>query len=121
LQQWVDTQVNVNRGLTDDPEITMLVARANEDFDSLTSAELLRLQHVLYNHFAQWMVAFTNQRMDLLDSDEWGMVARGYELFVQSLPAAGRMWELCGFVFDEAFRNYVDSVVSRAESSEPNS
>lgn len=50
-QQWLDTQVNVNRALSDDPDVTALVDKTNQDFDSLKSADLLRPQMIFYNHF----------------------------------------------------------------------
>ena len=79
-QQWVDTQVSVNRGLSDEPGATELVDRANTDFASLSNAELLRLKMVFYNHFTQWNVAFTNNKLSLVDREKWQLVERGYEL-----------------------------------------
>ncbi len=79
-QQWVDTQVSVNRGLSDEPGVTELVDRANTDFASLSNAELLRLQMVFYNHFTQWNVAFTNNKLSLVDREKWQLVEHGYEL-----------------------------------------
>ena len=79
-QQWVDTQVSVNRGLSDEPGATELVDRANTDFASLSNAELLRLKMVFYNHFTQWNVAFTNNKLSLVDREKWQLVEHGYEL-----------------------------------------
>ncbi|MGR8948215.1 MAG: hypothetical protein ACU84Q_09230 [Gammaproteobacteria bacterium] len=112
-QQWVDTQVNVNRALSDDSDVTALVDKANQDFDSLTGAELLRLQMIFYNHFTQWNVAFTNNEYALVDAEKWQLVVRGYELFMQHTPALQRMWEYCGFVYDDAFKEHVGSVIQR--------
>ena len=69
-QQWVDTQVNVNRALSDNPDVCCLVDKANEDFEALTSPELLRLQMVFYNYFTQWNVAFTNNGYALFDIEK---------------------------------------------------
>ena len=80
-QQWVDTQVSVNRGLSDEPGATELVDRANTDFASLSNAELLRLKMVFYNHFTQWNVAFTNNKLSLVDREKWQLVEHEYELF----------------------------------------
>jgi len=79
-QQWVDTQVSVNRGLSDEPGATELVDRANTDFASLSNAELLRLKMVFYNHFTQWNVAFTNNKLSLVDREKWQLVEHEYEL-----------------------------------------
>ena len=79
-QQWVDTQVSVNRGLCDEPGATELVDRANTDFASLSNAELLRLKMVFYNHFTQWNVAFTNNKLSLVDREKWQLVEHEYEL-----------------------------------------
>ncbi len=116
-QQWVDTQVNVNRGLSDDPAVSELIDRANQDFDSLSSAELLRLQMVFYNHFTQWNVAFTNDKLSLLDREKWELVIHGYELLMRHTPAFAQMWEYCGFVYDEGFKHHVETVIARAQSN----
>ena len=77
---WVDTQVSVNRGLSDEPGVMELVDRSNTDFASLSNAELLRLQMVFYNHFTQWNVAFTNNKLSLVDREKWQLVEHEYEL-----------------------------------------
>ena len=111
-QQWVDTQVNVNRALSDDPEVASLVDKANQDFSALTSAELLRLQMIFYNHFTQWNVAFTNNNYALVDTEKWELVARGYELFMRQSPALQQMWKYCGFVYDEPFKQHVETLMN---------
>ena len=116
-QQWVDTQVNVNRALSDDPAITELIDRANHDFASLSTAELLRLQMVFYNHFKQWNVAFTNDKYSLLDKEKWQLVEHGYELFIPHTPALRHMWGYCGSVYDEGFRTHVETVIARAQNN----
>ena len=115
-QQWVDTQVNVNRALSDTPEVTVLIDKANQEFDSLTTAELLRLQMEFYNHFTQWNVAFTNNKHELVETEKWELVAHGYSLFMQNTPALHRMWEYCGFVYDDAFKTHVDEIIRRANT-----
>ena len=117
FQQWADTQVHALRALTDDPGVTQLVDHANENFESLTTAELLRLQMIPYNHFTQWDVAFTNAKHDLMDTSKWQLVARGYEFMMQNTPAFRRMWEYSGHVYDEDFRLHVDSIVADSATS----
>lgn len=116
-QQWVDTQVNVNRALSDDPAMTELADRANQDFASLSTAELLRLQMVFYNHFTQWNVAFTNDKYSLLDREKAELVTHGYELLLHHTPAFRHMWEYCGFVYDEGFKNHVEAVIARVQNN----
>ena len=95
-QQWVDTQVSVNRGLSDEPGATELVDRANTDFASLSNAELLRLKMVFYNHFTQWNVAFTNNKLSLVDREKWQLVEHEYEL----LSITRRRQRKCGNTVD---------------------
>jgi len=74
---------------------------------------------IFYNHFTQWNVAFTNNRYSLVDSEKWKLVENGYGHFMQHTPALQHMWEYCGFVYDEAFREHVADVIQRASLEKP--
>ena len=113
-QHWMDTQTNVNRATSDDPEVAALIVRANKDYDSLKDEEIVRLQFVFYNHFNQWHLAFTTQQKSLMDDEMLNVVTRGYIGYLQSSVAFQRMWEACGYAYDEAFRSYVDDVIENS-------
>ena len=102
---------------SDDPEISKLIERANSDFDSLSSDEVLRLQMVFYNHFSQWNVAFSNNEAALFDTEKWGLVAHGYGFFMQHSPALKHMWKYCGWGYDQAFRDHVDQIITEVEKA----
>ena len=114
-QQYIDTQTNVNRATSDDPEVASLIARANADYDSLSDEEIIRLQFVFYNHFNQWHLAFTTQRKALLDDEMLTVVNRGYMGYLQSSVAFQRMWEACGYAYDDAFQSHVTKIIADAE------
>ena len=111
-QQYIDTQANVNRGVSDDAEMAALVARAENDFESLSDEELIRLQFVFFNHFNQWHFAFTSRQKSLLEEEMFSTVARGYTGYMQSSTAFQRMWEVCGFAYDEQFRKFVEQLIA---------
>jgi len=111
----LDTQTNVNRATSDDPEVAALISRANKDYDSLKDEEIIRLQFVFYNHFNQWHLAFTTQRHSLLDDEMLAVVTRGYAGYMQSSVAFQRMWEACGYAYDEAFQAHVNKVITGSE------
>ncbi len=111
-QQYIDTQTNVNRAMSDDPEIAALVARANRDYESLSDEELVRLQFIMFNHFNQWHLAFTTQRNSMLESEMFRTIVRGYTGYMQSSVAFQKMWEACGYAYDRAFQEHVASVIA---------
>ena len=117
-QQWVDGQGNANRAFVDDPEISELVARANQSFDSLTEAEKIRLSFVFWMQLNLWNFARNCHAKNLMDPEMCAESIRGYELYMRSSPAARSIWEICGPAYGDEFRRYVDGVIVDAEKSE---
>ena len=117
-QQWVDAQGNANRAFSDDPEISEIVARANTSFESLTEAEKIRLQFVFWSQLNLWNFARNCHRKNLMDPAMCEESILGYEMYLQSNPAARGIWKMCAPAYGEDFRRYVDDIVSRAEQTE---
>jgi len=117
-QQWVNAQGNANRAFIDDPEISEVFARANESFESLTEAEKIRLQFVFWMQLNLWNFARNCHGRNLMDQEVCAESIRGYEIYLQSNPAARGMWKICGPVYGDDFRRYVDGIVSQAEQAE---
>ena len=88
-----------------------LIARANQDYDSLKDEEIIRLQFIFYNHFNQWHLAFTTQKNALLDDEMLTVVNRGYKGYLQSSVAFQRMWEACGYAYDKEFQDHVEKII----------
>ena len=118
-QQYIDAQMNANRGVSDDPEISTLIANANKDYELLSESELIRLQFVFWNHFNQWHLAFTTQKHSMLETEMFDVVTRGYSGYIQSSVAFRNMWKASSFAYDKAFQEHVESVIAGA-SDAPN-
>ena len=56
-QQLVEAQNETNRAIIDNPELSELVNKANEDFDSLVPGEVNRLNFYYFNYFNLWQIA----------------------------------------------------------------
>lgn len=110
-QQYIDAQMNANRGVSDDPEISALIANANNDYDSLSEPELIRLQFVFWNHFNQWHLAFTLQKHSMLETEMLDVIIRGYSGYIHSSLAFRKMWRALSFAYDKAFQEHVESVI----------
>ncbi len=114
--QLLVTQSSANRSITDNAEVCDLIDRGNKDFKSLTDAELIRLQFVMYEHFNQWWFAFSTGQKSLLEGEMWESITRGYIQVVQSSPVFREMWEICGSVYDPKFRDHVDAAMASSSA-----
>lgn len=108
-----------NNVISENSEVSELIVRANDDFGSLTPAELIRLQFVFYNHFNQWLYAYESQERSLMEEPMWRGIIRGYCSLAASSSAFREMWKICGPVYQDSFRNHVDEALKQVEGQAP--
>ena len=110
--QLLVSQSSANRCIIDNAEVCDLIDRANKDFKSVTDAELIRLEFVMYEHFNQWWFAFATGQKSLLEGEMRESITRGYKQVVQNSPVFREMWGKCGSVYDPKFRDHVDEALA---------
>jgi len=109
--QFLNTQTEANRAMSDDPEICELMGRADTDFSGLSPAEMTRLRLVYFNYFNQWDFAHDARGKSLLDGRTWGKINKGYTLMAKTSPGFCLTWQLIGETYDEKFKAHVDGVI----------
>jgi hypothetical protein len=90
-----------------------LFARANEDYDSLTNGELIRLISALYPMFRVWEEAYIQFERGRLEPRIWEPITRQFGSYF-GYPAFERVWHIRKQHMDKSFREYADSL-ERAE------
>ena len=71
------------------PDISEIFVRANEDFDALSDAELMRFIVLTVGVFRAWEEAYIQNRDGYLADTAWEAVARHYSL-ITSAPSIRR-------------------------------
>ena len=114
-QQLVDSQNDTNRAITDNKEITELIEKANDDFESLSRSEVSRLAFVYFSFFNLWHVAFENHRRRMVEThvlEEWD---RGYEFLFKTNNSCVKIWKQLESVYDPQFRERVEQHIQALE------
>ena len=90
-----------------DPELADLFVRANEDPDSLSDVESLRLIILLITMFRLWEEAHYLWTEGRLDARIWDSMASQYSTFL-STASFKRVWALRHQHFSPAFQDFVN-------------
>ena len=85
--------------------------RANEDFDSLKTAEVIRLISAWYPVFRLWEEAYIQWELGRLDERLWTPMNSQFAAYL-SMPGAGRIWALRKNHFDKEFQRFVSGLES---------
>ena len=90
-------------------DISDIFVRANNDFESITDAEAVRLIVLTTNLFRAWEEAFLEKRDGSLESDVFEALSRDY---TQPMGASSfqHIWKLRKQNYDPHFQEYVDQV-----------
>lgn len=110
--QFVITQMSANQAISGSAEVCELIDRANKDFAAISSAELIRLTYVFYDHLNQWQFAFDSQQKGLLDPDTWSKNNKGYTRVVETTPAFCEFWLLHRDLLEGAFKTHIDLIMT---------
>ena len=113
--QFLSTQTSANRIFSDNADVCELVDRANKDFEALTSAELIRLSAVYYDHFNQWEFAFDSNSNAMLPPAVWEKINRGYIYWATFNPSFGNVWTAVSSTYGHEFKQYVDETLAKIE------
>ena len=84
-----------------------VMARANEDFDSLSDGDLIILISAAQVLLRLWEEAFHQHNQGRLDAHIWDVIADQYSSLLGN-PAIGNVWELRKEFYDPRFRAYVE-------------
>ncbi|WP_444918379.1 hypothetical protein [Microbulbifer sp. JMSA003] len=85
-----------------------IFAKAMKDFDSLSSADTLRIIGFVYRFFKIWEEAYFQYKANRLDFTIWDSMTRQYTAYLSMEPFK-RIWELRSEYVAPEFRDYVNS------------
>ena len=85
------------------------LAKANEDWSSLTDAEVLNVLSGLLPMLRLWEEAFIQNQKERLEDRVWKGINNSYAGYI-SYPAVAKAWELRGQHFDREFQNHVNNI-----------
>ncbi|MGR8948213.1 MAG: hypothetical protein ACU84Q_09220 [Gammaproteobacteria bacterium] len=109
------TQIGVisdwNLSLVHAPGLPELIVKANEDYSSVSEAEKLKLQGYYVNIFNLWHAAYWNWKNGLLDEKGFRVWNVGTPSVVRAQVASIEAWESMKHIYDEEFRNHVESAL----------
>ena len=98
--------------LVHEPGLPELIAKANDDYSSITPAEQLKLQGYYVNLFNLWHAAYWNWKKGLLDENGFRVWNEGTPMAFSAQTACVKAWESLKNIYDEEFRNYVQSTTA---------
>ena len=114
-QQLVEAQNETNRAIIDNPELSALVNKANENFDALSHEETTRLIFYYFNYFNLWQIAFANTKRGILEPyllEEWD---RGYGIVFRTNVSGRRIWAITKEAYDPEFREHTERIIEEVE------
>ncbi len=86
-----------------------LFAKANNDFDSLSDGEAIKLISATLQMLRLWEEAYIQNEQGHLEDRVWDGINSQYSSYL-SYPALDRTWEIRGKHFDLKFQNLVNNV-----------
>jgi len=86
-----------------------LFAKANEEYDSLSNAEIIRLMGGLLPILRLWEEAYIQNDQGRLEDRVWEGINSQYSAYL-NYPAISRVWELRRIHFDKNFQNFVQNL-----------
>ena len=95
--------------------VSELFAKANDDYDSLSDAELIKLFCAILPMFRLWEEAFIQNEQGRLENRVWEGINSQYSAYL-SYSVLSRVWELRRSHFDKSFQRFVQST-ERSEKS----
>ena len=88
-------------------DLAEIFAKANEDYDSLTNAEVLKLLSAIVPMFRLWEEAFIQNERGRLEDRIWEGINSQCSAYF-SYAAFSKVWELRGIHFDSRFQEHAD-------------
>lgn len=89
-------------------DLTEIFVKANNDFDSLSDSEALKLYSGVLPMIRLWEEAYIQNDKGRLENQYWEGINCQYSSYLD-LPAFARVWKLRGKHFDKNFQNFVNS------------
>ena len=114
-QHLSDSQNEANRGISERPEVAELLARANDNLDTLSAADRIRLDFVYFTFFNLWHSAFANYRRGMLEEGIWLQWDHGYEWLFRR-PATKEVWNELEKIYEPEFQAHVSEKIKNFNS-----
>ena len=86
-----------------------IFARANEEYDSLSNAELIRLFGGVLPILRLWEEAYIQNEQGRLEDRLWEGINSQYSAYL-NYGAVSRIWEIRRIHFDKSFQNFVQDL-----------
>lgn len=112
-QQLMDSQNEVNRNISSNPEVNALIEKAASDFSALSNEEVRQLRFAYFGFFNIWHIAHQNFHRGMLEQhvlEEW---ERGAAWMLSTDRAAKAVWDDLSPVYDPAFRRHINNRVEQ--------
>ncbi|MGR8946687.1 MAG: hypothetical protein ACU84Q_01480 [Gammaproteobacteria bacterium] len=110
-QQLVDSQNEVNRNISNNPDVNALIENATKDIHSLSNEELRQLRFAYFGFFNIWHIAYQNYHRGMLEKpvlEEW---ERGIAWMLSTDSAARAVWDDLSPVYEPTFREHINSLL----------
>ena len=117
-QQLMDSQNEVNRNISSNPEVNALIEKATKDLGALTNEEIRQLRFAYFGFFNIWHIAYQNYQRGMLEKpvlQEW---ERGAAWMLSTDPAAKSVWDDLSPVYEPVFRNHINKLVEKWHEAE---
>lgn len=90
-------------------DVAEVFAKANEDYDSLSNAEFLRLLSGILPSLRLWEEAYIQNEQGRLENRVWDGINSQYSEYL-SYPGIRRIWEIRSKHFDRKFQSHVNNL-----------
>ena len=110
-QTQIDSTVPLNGAIAADGNLAALIAKANQDYESLAPGEQIQLQFMYVNYFNLWHSAFWNHKENLVPHQAWRLWNNGMVGLLTEQIACRIAWEGIRTMYDEAFQTHVDKLI----------
>jgi hypothetical protein len=102
--------------LISNPEVALLVAKAESSPGQLNHVERAQFYEFTVWRLSTWETAFLNHRAGLIDTEEWNLWDAYFRLLTVGKPGYEEFWRDNRSAYDREFTAHVDEVKSTIEN-----
>ena len=117
-QNQIAATVPTNNSIGNDEKVAVLIAKANDDYESLLPGEKIQLQYIYVNYYNLWHNAFWSHKEDLLPHYTWTLWNNGMGGVMSEQLAARHAWDNIKVMYDHEFQNHVKDICDKLEFDE---
>jgi hypothetical protein len=112
-QQMFDTTTTINQSISNDAQLAELLARANKNYEELSSGEKNQLIFLWVNWFNMWHSGFSDYKAGFLDPTAWVLWDKGMTIMLSSYEASRRVWDAFDTAYNLDFQMHVNERIEQ--------